>query len=338
MDLEEIEKSIKATLYTRLSSPFTGAFIFAWLVYNWIFWSTLLFNSAGVENRVEYLSELYMSDVFFFGWEIGTRWFWIGIISPFLSALGIIYLLPFLTKPIYEYHLMRNKEKLDIKRKIDDTKLLSQEESDKMWLLINKTKQELKDVVNSHQNEVEGIQRAWDKRYKDKEKELTAEIENLKEDRKRLSTKKEVNISGEEVDKETFSSFEVTRGVREFFDSVGSKIDDAKTETFKMVVEWANEEDKQIDVPTEVSKVVEKLSDQILKGLSQLKVSDELSKIDVEKTFVALLGKLDNELYRFLGHNNHSKSQWSSDQIREKIESIFKELYSFASSTKFKGL
>ena len=51
---EDVSKSIKASLYDRVSSPLFGAFSFSWGAWNYKF-LLLLLSSMDVKNKIEYI-------------------------------------------------------------------------------------------------------------------------------------------------------------------------------------------------------------------------------------------------------------------------------------------
>jgi len=193
MDLDEINKTFKATLYNRLGNPFTVAFVLSWFVWNWKFWATLFFNSPGVDDKIKYLTSLYSTDLHLFNqdWHIGTYWFYIGLVAPVISSIIVITLLPRLTISLYRIHLAHNKKRLDLKRKIQVTTLLSVEESDNMYHLINETKKELVSINKVHKEETERLIRISEKEKQEIQESFSAY---------KLKTEKIVNNSTKKIE------------------------------------------------------------------------------------------------------------------------------------------
>ncbi|OGF25650.1 hypothetical protein A2303_01165 [Candidatus Falkowbacteria bacterium RIFOXYB2_FULL_47_14] len=116
--LEEFQKSIKAVLYDRLSSPLAGAFILSWFVWNWglIYYILTGDETRYTIERIEYIKENFLSEKYI-------------LFFPLLSVIFLVFLYPFAANLVYRVMLMFNKQKRDIKIKIENDQCLTFRES-----------------------------------------------------------------------------------------------------------------------------------------------------------------------------------------------------------------
>lgn len=121
--IDDIIKSIRASLYDRTSSPLFGAFFTSWLVWNhrMIF---VLFAAMPVSDKFRYIDEeLY----------VGV-WYTLGFLAagPLLTALAFLFLYPYPAKLVYEFWREKQKELKAIRQRIEDETPLTQEESKRL--------------------------------------------------------------------------------------------------------------------------------------------------------------------------------------------------------------
>ncbi len=92
--INDIKKSIKATLYERTASPFYGAFIISWVVWNWKIIYLTLFVSEKIlqQSKLECIDSHYQNyrKLLFF---------------PLLSALFFTLNMPYMTNWIFGQNL-----------------------------------------------------------------------------------------------------------------------------------------------------------------------------------------------------------------------------------------
>lgn len=128
--MEDILRSIRAFLYERSVSPLAGAFVVAWLVWNFRI-LVILFSGEHFDYKFAAIDEYFL---------IATPWKieWLdqylgrilsGLLIPSLFAFSYIYLYPFLAAPVYEFTLSRRQKLRRIKQDAEDQRLLSVEES-----------------------------------------------------------------------------------------------------------------------------------------------------------------------------------------------------------------
>lgn len=127
--MQDIIKSIKAYLYDRSSSPLLGAFVCAWVAWNFKVF-LIVFSSEKI------LDKLYLIDTY---WDskrilsIKGHELYIPAYDEFLAPTIItvlyLYAYPYLAKHVYGYYLDRQSELKTIKQTKERLRLLSVEES-----------------------------------------------------------------------------------------------------------------------------------------------------------------------------------------------------------------
>lgn len=166
--IEEFQKSIKAVLYDRLTGPLSGAFFFSWLAWNWklLFYVLSVDQTKNVIERIDYIQQNFISWLY-------NLW------GPFFSAVFLVIVYPFFSVGAYNISLRFAKWKKNIKTKIENTILLSVEESvnlrteisnlEEKYIILTKTKD---DNISKLQEGFELYKKASEEKIQQKEKEL----------------------------------------------------------------------------------------------------------------------------------------------------------------------
>ncbi len=163
----DVSKSIKATLYERVTSPLFGSFSISWIIWNY---KTILvlISSLKVKEKISFIESSY-PDILSLSLQ--------GFIFPLISAVLFILIYPYPAKWIYRYWSKRQKELKDIKQEIDDTSLLTLKES-------REIRRELVKLESEYESEIE--------KTKLEINNLKSVILNLEE---KNSTSKSINTS-----------------------------------------------------------------------------------------------------------------------------------------------
>lgn len=154
--IEDLFESAKQTWAERLASPLLGGFVASWGLWNWKF-LVILFSDASVTTTFKLVETVAFPDL--------TSKVLYGFMFPLASALAYVFVYPYPALKIYEFTLRRQRESNQAKQKISDEILLS---------------------------EAETIQ--FKEKYKEWVKSKNAEIEDLNEEVKRLTS--EINAAG----------------------------------------------------------------------------------------------------------------------------------------------
>lgn len=116
--LEEFKKSIQSVLYERISSPFSGAFVLSWFVWNWKF----IYYLITVDSKLQFSERIQFIESNYIHWQQT-------LIYPILSAAFFVILYPFVTTGAM-YVWLRHKEwQSEIKNEIEKKQLLTFEQS-----------------------------------------------------------------------------------------------------------------------------------------------------------------------------------------------------------------
>jgi len=134
--IDEIKKSISATLYERTTSPLFGTFLFSWILWNWkIILVLFATNSQELETtKFEYIENNLLN-------------YSSGIIYPVASTILILTLYAWLAEKAYQLWLYFDKRKLDLKNEIEKNKLLTLDQSIKLRLEISKKEESFDNLL-----------------------------------------------------------------------------------------------------------------------------------------------------------------------------------------------
>ncbi|EGQ9717151.1 hypothetical protein ACRRGR_003254 [Vibrio alginolyticus] len=111
--------SIRAYMYDRVCSPLLGSLLISWAVWNYKFF-ILILSSLSYGDKLRYINILYSS-----AYEIYLQ----GVLLPILTATFYIFVFPYPAQWVYQFSLARQKKLADIKHDIEDSKLLTVEQS-----------------------------------------------------------------------------------------------------------------------------------------------------------------------------------------------------------------
>lgn len=117
--LDEIKKSISASLYERTTSPLFGTLFVSWSVWNWkIIYLTLFISEKEIigKTKIEYILANYYDNCTLY-------WF------PLISTVILITIIPFVSNGAYWISIMFLKWKKDKKNEVEKNQLLSLEQS-----------------------------------------------------------------------------------------------------------------------------------------------------------------------------------------------------------------
>ena len=144
--LNEFQKSIKAILYDRLTSPLAGTFFFSWLVWNWglVYYVISIDYTKNVVERIAYIK----SDFLLFEYTI---------LYPLLSTVFLIFVYPYLAIFVYKIALKFSKQKRNIKNKIENEQCLTIEESIEIRTAIENQAEKLQTMTRRSNDEIKKL-------------------------------------------------------------------------------------------------------------------------------------------------------------------------------------
>lgn len=182
--INEINKSVSASLYERVASPFYGAAIISWSFWNWkIIYVTLFISEDRLDkNKIEWIAENCSS-------------FSSLAIYPLISTFIILTILPFIANGAYWLHLKFIKWRKDQKNNIDMKTLLTTEQSIQIRQDLVKNEEKFDSLINRRNQEI---------------KELNLQIEALK------NLAEEPNVEhNQSQNSDTFLGSPTTSGIAE---------------------------------------------------------------------------------------------------------------------------
>lgn len=160
--IDEIKRSISATLYERTTSPLFGTFFFSWSVWNWKILIALFFTTSAElkTTKFEYIDTnlLNLLD---------------GLVYPVISTILILTIYSWLSEHAYRLWLFFDKRKNDYKNEIEKQKLLTIEQSMKLRLEIARKEESFEKLLREKEELIQAL--------KNENSELLESI-NLKSD------------------------------------------------------------------------------------------------------------------------------------------------------------
>ena len=146
--IDDLIKSTKDSIAERLASPLTGSFVVAWCVWNYKF-LVILFSSAGLTQTFNLIDKIAFSNP--------TDLLLKGAVYPLVSALLYVFVYPYPTRAVYEFTLLRQREKNLLRQKIENETPLTLEESRRIrteFSLLERKYREVEDRLNSEIKEL----------------------------------------------------------------------------------------------------------------------------------------------------------------------------------------
>lgn len=131
--IDELVKTIRLHLSERLTSPLMGAFVVSWCAWNY---RTLLVAFSGEEV----LAKLYIIDHYLYP-DLASALIQ-GVAAPMATAAVYLFGYPFPAKWVYTFTRQRQREILDIRRKIEDETPLTVEDSKRIRNELARAEQE----------------------------------------------------------------------------------------------------------------------------------------------------------------------------------------------------
>jgi hypothetical protein len=178
--LSEFKKSTNNILYERVTSPFYGTLVLAWIIWNWkIIYLTFFISESKIDSsKIDYIIAHY-SDVNHL------------VYYPIISTVLIITIFPFLSNGAYWLHLKFRKWKIDSKNKIEDKQLLTLEQSIIIRKELRDKEKEFEELLSNKDLEI---------------KTLSKELENISNVNSEEPKKEQENTTSYENDYRRFKN------------------------------------------------------------------------------------------------------------------------------------
>ena len=149
--MNDVIDSVKETITERFSSPLFGTFLLTWFAWNheYVF---LLFSESSFTDKMTYAKE-----VLYYDWHISLTYLF-GL--PMLTSGAFIVIYPIPAKWAYEYWYSRQNKLKEIKVKISNERILTEEEADKIRQETAIKVARYKDDLKAKESEIEILEQA----------------------------------------------------------------------------------------------------------------------------------------------------------------------------------
>ncbi|RJP60164.1 MAG: hypothetical protein C4543_05535 [Ignavibacteriales bacterium] len=161
--LTEFRKSIQSIMYERITSPFSGAFFFSWVVWNWKLIYFLIFADIEVIERIQFV-ELYYINIYN------------SLVYPLLSTTFLIILFPFITTGAFWIWLRFKNWQNEIKNEIEKKQLLTIEKSIQLRMELRNQEDNYNKILTSKEEEINLLKKEIDELHKRIEGNSNSEI------------------------------------------------------------------------------------------------------------------------------------------------------------------
>ena len=144
--IPEFRKSINSILYDRMTSPFYGALIISWIIWNWKAIYLTLFVSEEMikETKIDYIVANYSS--------LENL-----ITYPVISTLAILLVLPFIANGAYWTSLKFKNWRQIQKNNIEKKQLLTLEQSIAIRKELKQKEFEYEEILQKRENQIESL-------------------------------------------------------------------------------------------------------------------------------------------------------------------------------------
>lgn len=137
--LEDLLKAAREQASDRLTSPLIGSFIISWCLWNYKF-LVILFSDATVSQTFH----LIETTAFPSSASVAVR----GFLLPALTAAVYIFLYPYPARFVYGFTRRRQREILELRRKIEDETPLTVEDSRRLRAELRQAEQKHRDELD----------------------------------------------------------------------------------------------------------------------------------------------------------------------------------------------
>jgi len=178
--ITELRKSINAILSERLSSPFYGALIISWIIWNWkTIYLTLFVSESKINGtKIDFIIENYSSSKNL-------------IIYPILSTLVILLIIPFISNGAYWTNLKFKNWRQKKRNNIENKQLLTLEQSIEIRKELKQKEFEYEEILQKREKQIVDLNQIineFNKHQKEKLSELEKDI-NLSNDTSKITYK-----------------------------------------------------------------------------------------------------------------------------------------------------
>lgn len=143
--INDLLTSAKDSIMERLASPLLGSFVLAWGLWNYKF-MVILLSAASVTTTFHLIDTIAFPDL--------STTLLRGILYPFISALGYVFVYPYPAKFVYTFTQKRQREINQVKRQIEEETLLTLEQSRALRAEFVQHERKYQETIDRLNNEV----------------------------------------------------------------------------------------------------------------------------------------------------------------------------------------
>lgn len=166
--MEKLIDFLKEILQDRVTNPLTISFIISWCLWNYKFIIILLSDNS-VSTTFHLVAEFSFKDNY--------DYFFKGLLLPLASSLFYIFLYPLPSKLVYSYFLKKNLEIKSIKNTIENSRVLTLEESQNLRSFYTKERISLTEIVANRDAEIHALRDEMQKLKNSNHQELESDKE-----------------------------------------------------------------------------------------------------------------------------------------------------------------
>lgn len=146
--LDELVKAVRLHLSERLTSPLIGAFALSWCAWNYRLFVVIL-SGESVDNKFQLIDNVVFPTM----QSSLTK----GFALPLATALAYIFLYPYPAKWVYSFSRKRQREILEVRRRIEDETPLTIEDSRRIRSELARAEQEFYTELDRKEREIERL-------------------------------------------------------------------------------------------------------------------------------------------------------------------------------------
>ena len=211
--ISEMQKSIKAILYERVTSPLSGIFILVWLLFNWKLCLVLTLGNNEISDRIAFVELNYIN--------INNNLYY-----PLFYTLAFIVIYPWISLGPFYIWQRANFHKNKIKNAFDSKTQLTIEQSVELRREIRQKEIEFAEMLsakNSKQVELESENQHLHKLLDEAETKFSKAIEELEHEKARMNKNKATETFDYSQDEQKWNKeyTEVYKFDSEFMHSLG---------------------------------------------------------------------------------------------------------------------
>lgn len=150
--MNDLISSVRLYLYEKLSSPFFGAFLASWIIWNHEYLFIIFSDTLPVEQRFNLAHDLLYPT-----WQLGIGR---ALVAPVVTSVLFILLYPIPELWLFSYWHWRQTKLRDKRNALDQAQMLSVEDSRKLTVAMLEIEEKYQDKITLQAKQIETLQAA----------------------------------------------------------------------------------------------------------------------------------------------------------------------------------